>query len=70
MARTQREYVRPRPPRRNPDLRMVSFHLDKKLLQQLRMESAGRNMPMSELVREVVKQALANKKFLPPPKPL
>lgn len=69
---TQRKTVKRKPskPNRDPDARLLSAFVDKKILHAIKIEAAKRNMNMSELVRHVINQALKDKKILPPPRDL
>jgi len=51
---------------RDPDLRLLSAYVDKKVLLKVRLEAAKRSMSMSDLLRHLIGQAMENKKLMPP----
>ena len=62
----QPKTVRRKPPQRSTDQRMVSAWVDKKIAHSIKLEAAKLNMPQSEFIRYVVKEALKNDKLKPP----
>lgn len=70
--RTQRKMKQQKkePPQRNPDARLVSAYVDKKVAHAVKVEAAKLNLGMSDYIRHLIDESLKNDDLKPPPKEL
>ena len=57
-------------PQRNPDARLVSAYVDKRVAHAVKVEAAKRNLGMSDYIRHLIDESLKNDDLKPPPKEL
>ena len=70
MAKTQPNPTRKNVTVRNPDHRLLSCYVDKRVLHNVKVEAAKLNMSTTDFVRYIVDQALADDNLKPPMKDL